>query len=294
MRELRVAGGGLEAVLLPEVGARLHRLRAFGHDLLHSPDDRRQQRTAPFAWGAYVMAPWCNRLSTAPLVVAGRTVELPANFPDGTAIHGQVYVRPWMVDRDGTTCRIRGGGNGWPWPYEATFGVRPSEAGLRLELSVVNVSDGPMPAGIGLHPWWRRPLLVAVDAGRVYASNTRPAAQPQPVAGAYDLRSLAAPANGLDATWTSLGGRPVQLAWPDLDVLLELRLNGADHVVMATPDGGEATALEVQTHAPDGLGRLLRDEAGAMALVRRGEALRMALELSVSQLSADGGVAARL
>ena len=273
----------MEAVLLPELGARLHRLRAFGHDLLHTPSDPEQHRLEPFAWGAYVMAPWCNRLSAGRMMIEGRLVDLPVNFGDGTAIHGEVYVRPWSVDADGTTCRIRKAGDGWPWEYEVSLAVQPSRGGLRLELALVNRSDGAMPAGIGLHPWWRRPLLVAINAERVYPSNVDPPANPRPVSGAFDLRSLAAPTTGLDATWTGLSGRPVRLAWADLGLELELRAAGADHVAMATPEGG-ATALEVQTHAPDGLGRLLRGEPDAMTVLPPGDSLRIALELAARRL----------
>ena len=63
MRELHLGDGPLEAVLLPEAGARLHRLRAFGHDLLRTPSDADDHLREPFFWGGYVMAPWCNRLA---------------------------------------------------------------------------------------------------------------------------------------------------------------------------------------------------------------------------------------
>ncbi len=66
MRELRVADGPLEAVLLPEAGARLHRLRAFGHDLLRTPSDPVDHLRDPIVWGGYLMAPWCNRLAREP------------------------------------------------------------------------------------------------------------------------------------------------------------------------------------------------------------------------------------
>jgi galactose mutarotase-like enzyme len=52
-----------------------------------------------------------------PIDVAGRELDLPANFRDGTAIHGQVARRAWQQVDDGRF-RIRAGGDGWPWPYE--------------------------------------------------------------------------------------------------------------------------------------------------------------------------------
>ena len=62
MEELRFGAEALEVIVLPQVGARLHRLRAFGHDLLRTPPDPGTHATDPYFWGAYVMAPWCNRI----------------------------------------------------------------------------------------------------------------------------------------------------------------------------------------------------------------------------------------
>ena len=108
---VRLVTDDLELVVLPELGARLHRLRVFGHDLLRTPDDADQHRVEPFWWGGYVMAPWCNRLEAVPVEVAGRTVALASNFPDGTAIHGQVYRQPWRLDAEAIELVAAGG---WP------------------------------------------------------------------------------------------------------------------------------------------------------------------------------------
>ena len=97
MEEVVIADGPLEVVVLPEAGARLHRLRAFGHDVLLTPDDPATHLADPFFWGAYVMAPWCNRIEARPTRIGAREVDLASNFPDGTAIHGQVYARPWTA-----------------------------------------------------------------------------------------------------------------------------------------------------------------------------------------------------
>ncbi|HET7521527.1 MAG TPA: hypothetical protein VFK61_08335 [Candidatus Limnocylindria bacterium] len=287
MRELRLAGGPLEAVLLPEAGARLHRLRAFGHDLLRTPDDPAEHLRDPFFWGAYVLAPWCNRAPTGPFTVGGRTLDLGSNFADGSAIHGQLYARPWTVDGDGTTCRISAGENGWPWAYEATLSARIAHGALGLELALTNRSDAPMPAGLGLHPWWRRPLRLAVEAERVYESNTEPS-KARPLAGRFDLGELAEPAPSLDATWTGLRSPVVRLAWPELGVGARLEPSGAaSHVVVASPPHLDAVAVEVQSHAPMGLQRLVAGKPGALTLLPPGGELKLGVALTVSRL-ADG------
>ena len=93
---LTFASSDLEVVVLPALGGRLHRLRYRGHDLLRTPPNIDEHRRDPFFYGAYVMAPWCNRLAPGQLEVAGRTVDLPINFSDGSAIHGQVFGDPLL------------------------------------------------------------------------------------------------------------------------------------------------------------------------------------------------------
>ena len=270
--------------MLPEAGARLHRLRASGHDLLRTPLDAAEHLRDPFFWGAYVMGPWCNRISARATSVAGRTVGVESNFADGTAIHGQVYARPWRERADGSL-RVDGGGDGWPWTYRMALEVEVTGATVSIGCSLVNRSPEPMPAGIGLHPWWRRPLQLALDARLVYPSNVAPPAEPQAPFGSLDVRTLAAPADGLDATWTDLARHSVDLAWPDLGINATLRGSAtASHVVVATPRGLDAVAVELQTHAPDGLQRLVQGLPGGMTMLAPGAELRLDLEIDVRRV----------
>ena len=200
MRELRVGDGSLEAVLLPEAGARLHRLRAFGHDLLRTPSDPADHLRDPIIWGGYLMAPWCNRLAAGPTAVDGRTLRLASNFPDGSAIHGQVYATPWTIT-GAASCSVGAGGDGWPWPYDVTLSAVALDASLSLRWRLTNLADEPMPAGIGFHPWWRRPVELRVDAGLAYASNITPA----PIRGRSAVRSTSAAWLHQPMAWTAPG-----------------------------------------------------------------------------------------
>lgn len=279
----------LEVVVLPELGARLHRVRAFGVDLLRTPDDPDTHRREPFFWGAYVMAPWCNRVQTGPVEVAGMTVDLAPNFGDGSAIHGQVSDRAWELDGDGSL-RVTGGGDGWPWRYEVGLQPTLDRRTLTLAYTLTNRSDDPMPAGIGLHPWFRRPLELRVPADSVYRVNTDSPTQPQPVSGAFDLRSRGGPAPGLDATWSAVAPLTIELGWPDDGILatIEAATGGPLLVAVATPPEIDAIAVEPQTHGPDGLRRLRRGEPDALRLLAPGASLDLVLRLTVDRHAAYG------
>jgi aldose 1-epimerase len=283
MQELIFGGEQLEAVVLPEAGGRLHRLRAFGRDLLRTPADITLHLADPFFWGAYVMAPWCNRLEAGPMRIGSRRLDLEPNFPDGTAIHGQVYARPWDVQPD-RSLSVRAGGGGWPWRYEVTERIEVSGASLRLELVLTNLDDEPMPSGLGVHPWFLRPEQVAIHAAMVFPDNRRGDAAPEPVSGSLDLRILGPIPADVDATWSDLADPAAELQWTGVRGTIEIEPQAA-YVLAATPSTLDATALEAQTHAPHGLRRLLQGEPGAMTLMAPGETLRIAVTLSFS----DGG-----
>ena len=281
MDEIRITGGKLEVIVLPEVGARLHALRAFGHDLLRTPHDPEAHWSDPFAWGGYVMAPWCNRVAAGPTEVGGHLVALPANIADGTAIHGQVSAVPWRVLGDGLFGVSAGGRDGWPWPYEVLFGLELADQVLRLDLQLTNRARSPMPGGIGIHPWFARPLDVAIHADLVYPDNLSSAPMPQPVAGETDLRSMGDFPVGLDAAWTDLADPPVELRWPAFGLAATLRVSGpTPHIVAARLPDRDAVAIEPQTHAPQGLRRLLRGESGALAMLDPDETLRLTIDLA--------------
>ncbi|MGH2380965.1 MAG: aldose 1-epimerase [Candidatus Limnocylindria bacterium] len=274
----------LEVELLPEHGARLHRIRAFGVDLLRTPDDVATHGTEPFFWGAYLMAPWCNRVQPGPIEIGGRTIDLSPNFGDGSAIHGQVYALAWEVESN-DSLRVTGEGDGWPWAYDVHLQHSLDARALTLSYALTNRSDAPMPAGIGLHPWFRRPVELRLPADAVYRSNSESAARPEPVSGDLDIRRRMEPALGLDATWTAMTSSVLELGWPRDGIRATLEVSSADPplVAVATPRDVDADAVEPQTHGPDGLRRLRRGEPDAMQMLGPGASLDLVLRLTVDR-----------
>ena len=282
MSALTFSSDALEVVVLPEIGARLHRLRAFGHDLLRTPDLESVHEADPFFWGAYVMAPWCNRLEARPIRFGTRRIDLPSNFPDGSAIHGQVYFRPWLVQEDGRLT-IHGGGDAWPWRYQVGQRLGVSGAEVRIELELTNLDDEPMPAGLGIHPWFRKPVRVAIHGARVFPDNLDGRTRQQPVEGPLDLRALGEMPD-VDATWTDLSDPAAELVWPQIaHVLIRVEASAA-FIAAASSSTIDAIAVEPQTHAPHGLRRLLAGESGGLRLLAPNETLSLVARLAFEEL----------
>ena len=275
---VRIADGSIEVEVLPAVGARLHRLRAFGRDLLRTPDDPQRHVDDAWFWGSYPMAPWCNRVAAGAMDVAGRSIDLPVTCPDGTAIHGQVSRRAWEDHGDGTF-QIAGGADGWPWTYTVEQRIAIASDQLELDLRLTNQADTPMPAGIGFHPWFRKPVRVAIAASHVHPSNVATEPDPIPVSGAFDLRRLGPMADDLDGAWADVADPPVVLEWPGIRATMRV-VAPTRFIVAASPGGIDAVAVEPQTHAPDGIRRLLNGEPGGLALIAPGASLALGVRLA--------------
>ena len=283
----RFTDGDLEIEVIPELGARIHRIRASGQDVMRTPADPETHRGDPFFWGGYVMAPWCNRVEPGPTEVGGRLVALGPNFRDGTAIHGQVYSAPWTAEDDGRYT-IHAGGDGWPWPYEASVRYAVSGSTVEMELRVTNLADESMPAGIGIHPWFMRPLEIAIHADSVFTSNLASSREPMPVSGAYDLRQLGTMADDLDGTWADLADPAAVLRWPDTGLTMTMRAGPtASVIVAASPHDIDAVAVEPETHAPQALRRLRSAEPFAPAWLDPGTSLVLEASLGFTRSGRD-------
>lgn len=283
---IELASDELSVVVLPDAGARVHSLHAFGHLLTRTPPDPATHVLNPFFWGGYHMVPWCNRVDPGPYSLLGQPFTVPANHTDGTALHGLAYASEWAVVGDGVF-RVEGGGPGtpWPWAYSATVTYEAVGAVLTVAQELTNESDRTMPAGVGFHPWFRSPSTLRVPSSRVFPDNADTAVRPDEVHGEFDLRRPTAVARGVDATWVDLTEPAVELVWDDLGVALTMTADRPDVVaVVARPHEFDATAVEFQTHAPAGIRRLLSAEPHALHTLAPGESLHLRLALHVHLL----------
>ncbi len=278
----RLQNGDLLLELLPEAGGRIHRLRAFGHDILRTPDDPAQHLREPFFWGSFPLVPWSNRIPEGRLTFLGRQVRLPINYED-SAIHGEAYVRPWAVDGEGSL-RFDGGDFDFPWPYLARQQFRVEGASLSLLLEVTNVGDASMPAGLGIHPWFdaHSPLSLQVPATLAYPLEKMiPSGDPAPVTGQLDLRVLRPVPWGLDNLWTGLTSDAAHLVWPERRLRCRLGwTSAADHFVVASFERFTAVAAEPVTHATDGPHRLETGQPGAIDVLAAGQTLSVTYTFS--------------
>lgn len=220
-------------------------------------DDRyplmRRAPSAPTTSGqasSFVMAPWTNRLESARLHFKGETHQLRPNFFDGTAIHGVARDAPWRItDRTPVSARLVYDSRAHEaanFPFATAcvqrFELAPDH--LRVDLSVTNLDDRPMPASCGHHPYFPRALFVAHEqahlqadvAARYPCKNCIPTAPPADDAHSQRLRAGAPVGNhNLDDVFAGFNRRAA-ITWPDSRVRLTIDCSEAlGHLVVFTP-----------------------------------------------------------
>jgi aldose 1-epimerase len=151
-------GGAIAAFYdLTMDGARMHWLRPASAQALRAKD--------PLGMASFPLLPYCNRLRDARFTFDGRVIDLSA---DGNAfdhaLHGHAWRRPWRLGaRSENTVELHfthepgdEPAHHWPYRYEATQRIELMEEGLFVTMSARNLSDRPMPFGMGHHPYYPR------------------------------------------------------------------------------------------------------------------------------------------
>lgn len=244
-----------EAELRPEAGGMITALRHRGLDVLRPMPAGTDE---PLESACFPLAPYCNRIRDGRFVFGGREVALTPNFlPEPHTLHGLSWHRPWAVESQAESKCVLvddyDGRGDWPWAYRAQQRVRLGPRGCAITLVLTNRSAEPMPAGIGLHPYFRRrpETELAFEADHVLLAG----ADPLPT-------GIAAPADhfGDWAAGARLPAETVDHCFVEWDGTAALRddlgtiavnADGAPHLHLYAPADGSALCLEPVSHTPD-------------------------------------------
>ena len=271
-----------QAELRPEAGGMITALRHRGLDVLRpmppGTDD-------PLQSACFPLVPYCNRIRDGHFSFGGREVVLPGNFrPEPHTLHGLSWHRSWTVEsQDEGKCVLvddYDGRGAWPWAYRAQQRVRLGPKGCAVTLVLINRSAEPMPAGIGLHPYFRRRAETVL----------RFAADHVLLAGADPLPTgVTAPADHF-ARWSEGAGMPGETVdhcfakWSGEAVLhddvgtIAMSADGAPNLHVYAPADGSALCLEPVGHTPDALNRAPEE----MTVLPPGCAASLTMRISAS------------
>lgn len=282
----------LELEIVPDLGASILNLRSVSGRPVLRPVALEQVETSSQC-ASFTLLPFSNRIRDARFTFGGEETQLRVTTKDGLTQHGDVRNRPWQVTREsGAHLRCTFDSRAFPdfnWPWHVTAEVEYRLHGPHFDTSVVltNADPRPMPAGMGLHPYFQR-LQDGVDpalsfgAALLYDTDERqlPTEAARPVRPGEDFR-LPAPVGtrSPDATYTAWDG-VARLDWGRRALTLTADPVFSHFVVFAAPDG--SLALEPTSHATDAFNLAARGVPGTdMRVLAPGQALAGAVRLTL-------------
>jgi aldose 1-epimerase len=258
MTELvNLSRGALTLTLSPACGGSIVRLVYCSEDGSEIPCLRVVAGAPgnPLDSASFPLVPFVNRVRGGRFSFRGREVTLPQNLPgDPSPIHGQGWNGPWeLVRRDEAQAELvfdHPAGE-WPWAYRARQCLRLEDDALIAELGCTNVSDLPMPCGLGHHPYFNcsdaTRIDAAVDCCWTIDDQVLPV-EKVPARGRFDLRRRRICGQDLDHGFGGWDGS-ARIDDPALPFLLELACDEAEFLHIYSPANGGFFAAEPVSHA---------------------------------------------
>lgn len=237
---------------------------------------------------AYPMVPFCGRISMGRFAFAGANYQLAPNFsPEPHAIHGTGWQSGWAVRAcaDGLSMELVDETLRWPWPFMAGQTFRFLGNRLSLELSVTNLAEHTMPAGLGWHPFF--PVdgaALEAATGEVWARHVDAGNPPMagaPDAGRDPAKRLDMEAVELDHTFTWCAPT-ARIEYPVRGMAFDLAASpNARFLTVFRPQNGRSFCVEPLSHLPEALNTLQPAALGTAALAP-GKSLTLTIDLSVT------------
>jgi aldose 1-epimerase len=245
---------------------------------------------------SYPLIPYSNRIARGRFSFEGAEHQLALNFGDHPhSIHGNAWQKAWrVVAADDPHCRLellhRPEGDearGWPFAYRAEQLITLGPDGFAVALTIENIDERPMPAGLGLHPFFpKRPgvhLRFAADAVYSTGPDSLPVESiPVPAEWNYrEMRSLGEPR--LDNCFTGWDGS-ADILFEEDRIALCLQADPVfGHLVVYVPAGRDFFAVEPVSHLNDAINRPDMAEHG-LKVLQPGERLTGAVRFGVEAL----------
>lgn len=158
--------GGARARIQTELGFNLFDWESGGRERLWAHEDFAGGNERPSGSGIPILFPFPGRIAGGRYDWDGQEYTIESDDGRGNAIHGFVYNRPWQVEQlgaDAVIGRFRASEvdaailQQWPADFELQVQYHLEDSALRSTFTARAI-DRPLPAGLGLHPYFRVPM----------------------------------------------------------------------------------------------------------------------------------------
>jgi aldose 1-epimerase len=239
---------------------------------------------------SFPLVPFSNRIRGGHFCFRCRNVTLAPNMHgDPSPLHGQGWLGAWKMLRSNAReaeMRFLHEQGEWPWRYEAlqSFALDPS--GLSLRLACRNLSDEPMPCGLGQHPYFPCTPNTRLDTKVAHVWTIDEKVLPvekAPAEGRFDLRDRLVCGQGLDHGFGGWSGT-ARISDPALPFEIVLSSPEASFFQLYSPPSGGLFVAEPVSHANAALNAPEEDwpELG-LRVVEPGEEIAMTMRLAIEK-----------
>lgn len=253
---LSLRAGRLAVELAPRAGGSIARFRHGDVDLLRPMTGDAMTSGRGNEAACYPLVPFSNRIANGRFVFDGQEFKLEANWPGVRhPMHGEGWAHAWNVAyHDGQSARLvheHDGKKGWPFRYRAQLSFRLDERALTVNMAIENLENRAVPAGIGLHPFFRRDddAELAFRAAVVWLADAEVLPTTRiAVPAEWDYSRSRKVGSGLDNCFEGWDGRAV-IIWPERGLRLELQASPPlHHAVVYTPADRPYFCFEPVSH----------------------------------------------
>lgn len=250
---ITISNGPYSAVIAPDAGGAVMALRFDGRDILRPAPSVDAVKTDPREAACYPCVPWFGRLYGG-LDFGGRHYDLaptlPACDPDH-ALHGHGWLNIWETvrqEQNRIDCRFdyQPREKAFPFPFRAEQSFR-MDGGFEIVLSVINTGITPMPAGLGLHPFFPNGDFTALNVVEICGQQKSPGALRSP---ATVDHSGPIPEDAIDCTLRGWNGHAEIL---HDGMRMEMRSN-ARILHLYSPENADFFCAEPVSHRPGHFG----------------------------------------
>jgi aldose 1-epimerase len=239
--------------------------------------------------GIYPLAPYANRVRNG--VVQGRQLRPhPDVAPD--TLHGPAHRDAWattsIITNTAMLALDRAADDEWPWHIKANLAISlVSPARAEIAIGLRNADRSPMPAGLGLHPYFLHDPqgTIGVRAPTFWPATSRgfagePLSDALPLDGPLPPGDVTLYRSDWDgaATFALPGGRRVAI---------RLLSGPLRHLIIHRPGAAPYLCLEPVSHVVDAFNRADDSADNGARMLNPGEELRGAIAIELLHDSRD-------
>ncbi len=284
---IRLEHGDWCLALRPDLGASITSLTWRGRDILRPAT---KNADSPLQAGCFPLIPYANRIDRGVFEFGGRRFVLPATprfYPH--AQHGLAWLCAWSVRGTGPdTVDLALAAErcaDWPWAWTAEHRMRLDDRGLEATVSLTNEDRRPMPAGLGLHPYFAMTpdTVLTARAAEVWLNGPDQIplrlARPSAVVD-WDAGVALGSAPFVDNAYGGWTGS-ARLDHGDVSVTITASSN-ARWLQIYAPRGEAYVCAEPMTHRPNALNAGAFEDAGQVTL-EPGQSLVLTMRIAAAR-----------